>query len=135
MRRFISIVVLIAFSQVACYNTYYITRDELKKLEHSENASKVVKDKEGKPIEVKETTRLFVRSLGGKKYRITPFNFKLTSHQLVASDRDYILDVRQLRPDAEIEVPNWWLNALWIGGGVVAIAGLITAFALTSGSK
>ena len=135
MKRFISIFLLVVFAPVACYNTYYISRDELEKLERSDKTSVWVQDIHGKRIQVKETSRLFVRSKGGKRYQLTPFNFKLTRQQLVASDRDYILDVNGLQAGGEIDTPSIWKNALWISGGVLAVAGLILAVVLTSGSK
>ena len=135
MKRLIAVLLLVSFAPVACYNTYYISRDELKKLEHSDKPTVVVKDIQGKNVQVNENTRLFVRSVGGKRYRLTPFNFKITQHQLVASDRDYILQLQALKDKAEIDVPSWWKNGLLIGTGVLAIAGLIVAVVMTSGSK
>ncbi len=135
MKRFIGIFLLIMFAPAACYNTYYISRAEMEKLERSDKTSVWVKDIHGKRIQVKETSRLFVRSKGGKRYQLTPFNFKLTKQQLVASDRDYILDVNGLKEGGEIDTPSIWKNALWISGGVLAVAGLIIAVVLTSGSK
>lgn len=135
MKRLIVIIMLATFAPVACYDTYYISGSELNKLERSDKASVVVKDKKGHDIQIKETSRLFVRSKGKKRYQLTPFNFKLTKQQLVASDRDYILDVNGLKQGAEIDVPSIWKNALLIGGGVAIVTGLILGVVLTSGSK
>ena len=135
MKRLISVMLLIAFAPVACYNTYYISTDQLKKLEHADKTSVKVEDKKGKILEVKGTTRLFVQSKGGKRYHITPFNFKLTSQQLVASDRDYILDIHQLKPGGQIDRPSVWKNALLISGGVLLVTGFILVMVFTAGSK
>jgi len=126
---------LAIFAPVACYNTYYINRSELEKLERSDKTAVTVKDNEGRSIQVKGTSRLFVSSKGGKRYQLTPFNFKLTHQQLVASDRDYILSTSGLKEGAEIDTPSIWKNALLIGGGVAIVAGLILGVVLTSGSK
>ena len=135
MKRLISIALLVIFAPIACYNTYYISNDELKKLERSDKPMVVVKDHKGQELQVKETSKLYVRSVGGKRYQITPFNFKLTAQQLVASDRDYILDVKGLKPGGEIDTPSVWKNALLIGGGVAIVTGLILGVVFTAGSK
>lgn len=134
MRRFIALVVLVAFGQIACYNTYYIPRAELKKLQQSESHVQTVKDLKGRSVVVKDTTRLFVRSRGGKRYQLTPFNFKLTERQLVASDRDYILDVQEIERNAEIDMISTWKTAVWIGLGAAALAGLIFVTVLSARS-
>jgi len=46
---------------------------------------------------VERDTRLAVRSEGGRKYPVTPFNFSVTQTQLVASDRDTLLALDELR--------------------------------------
>lgn len=135
MKKLVGVVLLVIFAPVACYNTYYINRSELEKLERSDKTAVVVKDSKGRNIQVRETSRLFVRSKGGKRYQLTPFNFKLTKQQLVASDRDYILDVNGLKSGGEIDTPSIWKNALLISGGVGIVAGLILLVILTSGSK
>jgi hypothetical protein len=135
MKKLIGFMLLAIFLPVACYNTYYINNDQLKKLERSDQPSVEVTDKKGRELQIKETSKLFVRSKRGKRYQLTPFNFKLTSQQLVASDRDYILDVKSLKPGGEIDVPSIWKNALLIGGGVAVVAGLILGMVFTSGTK
>ena len=135
MRRFIAAVLVVSFGQLACYNTYYIPRDELKKLQQSESHVATVKDVEGRKVVVKDTTRLFVRSKGGKRYQLTPFNFKLTERQLVASDRDYILDLAGLKKNAEVDIISTWKTTLWIGLGAAALAGLIVVTILSAKSK
>ena len=141
MKRLVSVMLLIVFAPIACYNTYYISNDELKKLERADKTSAVVKDEKGRELQVQGTSKLFVQSLGGKRYQLTPFNFKLTSQQLVASDRDYILDVNGLKPDykgvqpgGQIDRPSIWKNALLIGGGVALVTGLILGVVFTSKS-
>lgn len=135
MKRAVAVVVLVAFSVSGCYNTYYISRDELDKLQTSETGSATVRDREGREVTVKDDTRLFVRSKGGKRYPLTPFNFKKTESQIVASDRDYILDLASLREEAEVDHVSTWKTATLIGIGAAALAGLIVLTVLSAKSK
>jgi hypothetical protein len=135
MKKIIALMVIFSFSSLACYNTYYISRDELKKIQSSEETSVTVKSVTNESIQVKEDSRLFVRSLGGKKYQITPFNFKLTESQVVASDRDYILMLDELKENGEVENVSTWKTAGLITLGLGAVTGLIMAFILTQGQK
>ena len=135
MIRVTAVAVFVAFLATACYNTYTIPREELAKLQTSDAGKETVKDKKGENVLVKDDTHLFVRSRGGKRYPITPFNFKMTESQLVASDRDYILDLNGLRDDAEVDHVSGWKTGLLIGAGAAVVAGLIVAIVLTAGSK
>jgi len=127
-RKVVACFVLVIFVSTVgngCYNRYYVPWSELQKLQSSESGIEVVQDKEGRSITVKETDRLAVRSLGGKRYPLTPFNFQITESQLVASDRDYILDVTSLRPQAEVEHLSRWKTATLVTIGVLAIGGVL----------
>ena len=138
MKRVVTLVVLSTFMAGAgCYNTYYVPRDELAKLQtRPETGRTDVNDVEGNPVEVKDDTKLFVRSQGGKRYPITPFNFRMTESQVVASDRDYILALEGLESNAEVDHMSTWKTALLISGGVAivgTIVGLIAWASVTSG--
>ena len=137
MKRIVAAVVMTTFfaASVGCYNTYRIPRDELAKLQRSEKGTATVKDLEGEDIVVERDTRLFVRSKGGKRYPITPFNFKLTKSQLVASDRDYILDVNNLENYGEVDHVSTWKTVGLISLGAAVLAGLIVVTVLTAKSK
>ena len=89
MKRVVALTVAVAFFSLGCYNTYYIPRSELGTLQEAPEAGNAtVTDDKGQGVQVDDETRLFVRSKGGKRYPITPFNFKMTESQLVASDRE-----------------------------------------------
>lgn len=135
MKRITAAIVLIAFATVGCYNTYRIPRTELAKLQSSETGQEVVRDLEGKEILVKDDTRLYVRSKGGKRYPITPFNFRLTESQLVAPDRDYILDLNSLEEQGEVDHVSTWKTATLIGVGAAALAGLIVLTVISARGK
>jgi len=136
MTRVVAAAVAVTFLAAGCYNTYVIPRSELATLQAApEGGSATVKDDEGTNVVVKDDTRLFVRSKGGKRYPITPFNFKMTESQLVASDRDYILDLNGLKDTAEVDHVSTWKTVGLIGLGAAAVAGLVVLTVLTAGSK
>lgn len=134
-KRLIGSVSILLFLSAACYNTYYISRDQLKQLQTSQEDRKVVRAEEGDEVVVDRETRLFVRSVGGRKYPITPFNFQLTSTQLVASDRDTLLALDELRPEGEVQHLSTWKTVGLISLGVAAAAGLVVGLVLTGGEK
>jgi len=139
MRRLVAAVLVVSMFGLGCYNTYNVPRSELSNLQEvPESGQATVKAANGEDIVVKEDTRLYVRSQGGKRYPITPFNFKMTESQLVASDRDYILDVNGLTDNAEVDHLSNWKTGLWIAGGVAlagTLIGLIAWASATSGGS
>jgi hypothetical protein len=138
MKKLVALLVALSFTSFACYNTYHTTIDQMKSLQTAEGGeNKGVETQEGKNVEVKAETRLFVRDTSGKKYMITPYNFKMTASQLVASDRDYIFMLDQLKGggEGEIELLSTPKTILLIAGGAVAVAGLIAVTVITAGKK
>ena len=135
MKRVIAIAVVVSFTMAGCYSTYVIPRSELDKLQNSETNKEAVKDVDGNSVQVNDDTHLFVRSKGGKRYPITPFNFKMTESQLVASDRDYILDLNGLEDRAEVDHASTWKTVTLITLGAAVVAGLVAVTVLTAGKK
>lgn len=139
MRKVVASMLVMSLLSLGCYNTYLVPRSELATLQEvPESGQATVRDTQGNEVVVKDDTRLFVRSTGGKRYPITPFNFRLSESQLVASDRDYILDVNGLREQAEVDQLSKWKTGLWIAGGVAVFAtivGLIAWASATSGGS
>ncbi len=135
MKKAVACWVLVAFGTVGCYNTYLIPRTELETLQTSESGTATVRDVDGREITVKDDTRLYVRSKGGKRYPITPFNFRMTESQIVASDRDYILDLASLKDEAEVDHVSTWKTVTMISLGAAALAGLIVVTVLSAKSK
>lgn len=135
MKRLVAMGVLIAFGSVGCYNTYRVPRTELETLQTSETGTATVRDVEGREVLVKDDTRLYVRSKGGKRYPLTPFNFRMTESQVVASDRDYILDLASLKEEAEVDHVSTWKTVSLISLGAAALAGLVVVTVLSAKSK
>jgi hypothetical protein len=138
MKKLVALLVLLSFASFACYNTYRVGIDTMKQLQTADGGNaKVVESKEGKNIEVTRSTRLFVRDVDSKRYMITPYNFKLTNSQLVASDRDYIFMLNSLTGggDGEVDLLSTPKTVLLIGAGAAAVAGIIVVTVLTAGQK
>lgn len=140
MKRLVALVLTVSLLGLGCYNTYRIPGSELETLQTppETGTSITVTAVDGAKVQVKDDSRLFVESQGGKRYPITPFNFKMTESQLVASDRDYILARDGLKEGAQVELVSTWKWALGITGGVVlagALIGLIAWASASSGSS
>ncbi len=138
MKKLVALLVLLSFASFACYNTYQVGIDTMKQLQTADGGNaKVVESKEGKNIEVTRSTRLFVRDVDSKRYMITPYNFKLTNSQLVASDRDYIFMLNSLKGngDGEVDLLSTPKTVLLIGAGAAAVALIIGVTVLTAGQK
>jgi hypothetical protein len=135
MKKLIALLVCLMFGSFACYNTYHITMDQLKELQANEKGFTTVNTDEGQKVEVNSGSRLFVRDVEGKKWPITPFNFKVTGSQLVASDRDYIFMLGQLEPKAEVDLLSTFKTVGLITLGAAAVGGLIAVTIATAGKK
>jgi hypothetical protein len=139
MKRFVAVVtavMVLGASTTGCYNTYSVSKEEFEKLQRKPDDSEVVTvtDDEGVAVGVGRDTKLFVRSDGGRRYPVTPFNFKVTQSQLVASDRDTLLAVDGLAA-YEIDHLSTWQTVGLVSLGALAAAGVIVAIIVTSGSK
>ena len=134
MLRTVAVALLVTFTTVGCYNTYYLKQDTFAGLQKAETRSMSVTDSAGEAVQVSDDTKLFARSTGGRRYQITPFNFKMTKSQLVASDRDYILMLDEV-DSYEVDKLSTWKTVGLISLGVAAVGGLITAMAIMYGSK
>jgi len=122
-------------STLGCYTTYVVPQAEFEKLQvFPEDRRAVVQAQDGSGVEVTEETPVYVRSAGGRRYAVTPFNFKMTSTQLVASDRDTLLALGDIG-SFEIDHLSVGLTATVIATGVAAVAGLIAYTIISTGDK
>ncbi len=125
---------LCVFVLGGCFNTYQLTQEEFSRLQASEEIPLTVKVKSGEELVVDRDTPIFVRSEGGRRYPITAYNFKMTPSQLVASDRDTLLAIGELK-NYEVDLFSETQTILLIVGGVAIVTGLIVVTAITAGSK
>lgn len=129
-------VAAVTFFVSGCYSTYQVPREEFAKLQRSEDTSplEVVQTGDGEGVEVDRDTNIYVRSVGGRRYQVTPFNFKMTQSQLVASDRDTLLRLDEI-DDYEVDHLSVGWTTTIVALGAAAAAGLIVAIIATSGDK
>ena len=127
-----AILVVCMFSTFGCYNTYYVSRQEFSKLQNSTIRQTTLNTLENQKILVTWNTRVYARSKGGKRYQVTPFNFKLTDSQLVASDRDLLLEIHGLQ-SYEVDHFSTWKTVGWVALGLALAAGAIVGVVFTAG--
>jgi hypothetical protein len=136
-RPAIAMITLVGFLGAAltgCFNTYQVAPEEFAKLQVSEEIPLAVTAKDGDRVLVDRDTNIYVRSVGGRRYPVTPFNFKMTQSQLVASDRDTLLALGEIH-QYEVDLFSDVQTILLISAGVAVVAGLIVVTAITAGSK
>jgi len=136
MKRIVALITVAAFLTLGCNNTYVVERDEFAKLKQKpdDSDSVTISDEGGTAVAVDESTKIYVRSIGGRRYPVTAFNFDLTDTQLVASDRDTLLMLDGLA-SYEVDHVSTWKTVGLVGGITAALAGVILGIVLTSGKK
>lgn len=121
---------------MGCYNTYVVAPEEFAKLQVKPDSAEEtsIKAVDGMDVVVQDGTRAYVRSKGGRRYPVTPFNFKMTSSQLVASDRDTLLMLDGV-DSYEVDHLSTWKTVTLASVGAAAAAGVIFAIIFTAGQK
>ena len=122
-RKFVAVIMISLVAQVGCYNTYNLNMDELGKLtEGGSNAAVKVKTEEGQEIIVTENTKIGITLQSGAYRAISPFNFTMTSGQLIAPDED-LLEVRQNIATGNVKQVSGTKTALVVLTGLAAVVG------------
>jgi hypothetical protein len=155
MKKPIALFLILSFTMAGCYNSYSVPPMEFRKLQSPEavstdtqladkldegelakllnrapNGAVTVKTGDSKAVAVTRQTRLYAESNGGRRYRVTPFNFKMRG-QLVAPDRDTLLQVSELK-DFEIDVFSTGKTIGLVAAGVAVAAGFIAVILVTA---
>lgn len=131
MKRLVAVCALLSLANLACYNYYTISKDELDRLESGqESEAVVVTSVDGEQVEISPETPLDVQVADGTLYRVTPYNFTLTDTQLVAPDYDLLLGADAV-VGAEVQEISYGKTFGLVGGIVAAVAGGFIALALT----
>lgn len=153
----LAMLTLATASLSGCYNTYRVPTDEFRKLQSAgaviedqklaavlspddiaalekrgENDLVTVTDDKNEKVGVNRDTRLFVRSEGGRRYQVTAFNFSMASSQLVASDRDYLLPLSEVK-SFEVDHLSTGKTVAMVSAGVILATGLIVGIVVASG--
>ncbi len=148
-------------AMTGCYNTYQVPQDEFRRLQsvaalendgklqeqykdnpddltklmnRGENDAVVVQSVKNDKVAVGRDTRLYVASDGGRRYQLTPFNFSMYSSQLVASDRDTLLPLANIKA-YEVDLLSTGKTVTLIAAGVAVAGGFIYAISASAGSK
>jgi hypothetical protein len=157
--RAVAVALLTSLPLAGCYNTYVVPSEEFRKLQSPaairQDAKLIerLKDEETqkllsrrasdavtvtsvdqKQVAVTRDTRLYVRSQGGRRYQVTPFNYSMYSSQLVASDRDALVPLANLK-SYEIDLLSTGKTAGAVAVGVALAAGFIAYVVASSGKK
>jgi hypothetical protein len=136
MTRVVALISALSFVLLGCHNTYVVTQEEFAKLQRLPDDTDLVTitDKKGQKVQVKDSTAIYVRSKGGRRYPVTAFNFKISESQLVASDRDTLLMLSGLST-YEVDHVSTWKTVGLVSAGVAAAAGVVLAVIFLAGSK
>ena len=122
-------------SQFACYNTYNVALEELALAqEGGESSTVTMKTQEGEAVIVTENTKLGVADLQNKYYSISPFNFTLTSAQLVAPDEDLLL-ARESIQTGKVKQVSGVRTGLLVAAGVILAVGATVFLTVTADEK
>ena len=160
MKRIMALLAIVSFLTTGCYNTYRVPEVEFRKLQSRQGISqdaklaaaitdedereKLVNRPEGgavyvrsldnKEVGVGREARIYARSQGGRRYQVTPFNFSMYSSQLVASDRDTLLPVSDVK-SWEVDLFSTGKTVGMVSAGAVAAVGFIVVILVVSGGK
>ncbi len=124
MFRKCTVLMMIAMlTQVGCYNTYNLNMDELGKLtEGGTNAAVKVQTEEGQQVVVTENTKIGITMTDGQYRPISPFNFTMTSGQLIAPDEDLLEDRGSIKT-GNVKQVSGSKTALVVLTGLAAVVG------------
>lgn len=135
LMRLVAPLLVLCFTQLACYNKYRISTSELEKLESGNIAETVLVDTTGgASVEVRATTPVQITTTNGERHNVSPFNFALTDRQLVAPDYDLLLD-RNNVDGATVSQMNRGRTIGLIVGGVAVAAGGFALISVLAGSE
>ncbi len=135
LMRLVAPLLVLCFTQLACYNKYRISTSELEKLESGNIAETVLVDTTGgASVEVRATTPVQITTSNGERHNVSPFNFALTDRQLVAPDYDLLLD-RNNVDGATVSQLNRGRTIGLIVGGVAVAAGGFALISVLAGSE
>ncbi len=160
MKRIMALLAIVSLLTTGCYNTYRVPEVEFRKLQsrqgvsqdsklaaaitdeaereklvnRAEGDSVTVRSLDNKEVAVSREARIYARSQGGRRYQVTPFNFSMYASQLVASDRDTLLPVSDVR-SWEVDLFSTGKTVGMVSVGAVAAIGFIAVIIAVSGQK
>lgn len=133
LTRLVAGIVIVAFANLACYNSFRISTDELERLSsrYIDESATVQGTRGGQTqeVEVRATSPITLRTEGGERHSITPFNFSMTDNQFIAPDYDLLLQ-RDSIAHADVAEFAPLKTGLLISGIVIAAVGSFVAISV-----
>ena len=127
--RIVAPLVALCFVQLACYNSYRVSNEELQNLTSSHIALSVSLDTDEGPVEVRATTPIEVVTASGEKHNVSPFNFTFDENGLIAPDYDLFLTRDQVDGGRVFQFAKGRTVGL-IVGSILAAGGTFAAVSL-----
>jgi hypothetical protein len=127
LSRLTALILALCVFQLACYNKYSISTEQLETLSSGNIAEVVTVQSSEGDVFVRASTPVEIRTTQGN-FSITPFNFSLGEQQLVAPDYDLLINRSEITDARVSEFSKGRTIALAVGSVVAAGA----AFALVS---
>lgn len=132
--RIVAVLSVLCFTQLACYNNYRISNDELQNLTSRHIAPSVELETSEGPVEVRATTPIELVTTNGEKYTVSPFNFTFDENGLVAPDYDLLLMPDEVDGARVFEFAKGRTIGLIIGSVLIA-GGAFGAVSALAGSS
>ena len=138
LKRLFASITLVSFFvlQTGCYTVHTVTLEEFGKAQEGGEAALVSMNTDGgQKVVVSENTRIGVVTSEGKYLPISPFNFTMTSQQIIAPDQDLMLQ-RSIVEKAQVkQISTGKTSALVAGSLAVIIGGILFATLAPSGDQ
>ena len=132
--RIVAVLSALSFLQLACYNSYRISNDELQNLTSRHIAPHVELETDEGLVEVRATTPIELVTTDGEKHTISPFNFTFDENGLVAPDYDLLLMPDEVDGARVFEFAKGRTIGLIVGSVLIA-GGAFGAVSLAAGSS
>jgi agmatine/peptidylarginine deiminase len=131
--RLVAALMSLCVLQLACYNKYDITAEQLTALTSSNIAEVVLVELPQGPVAVRASTPIQLITESQGRRNISPFNFSLTNTQLIAPDYDLLLPRAQIS-GARIQEYNKGRTMMLVVGSVLAAGASFAVISVLAGS-
>ena len=122
-RKIITVALVAMVCQLGCYNTHRVSLKELSKAQEGGQAAAVqLATTDGEKVAVSKNTKIGVIEKDGTLKPISPFNFTLSSQQLIAPDEDLLVGRSQIETGYVKQV-SLTKTMLLVAAGLGAIVG------------
>ena len=134
LKRIFASMTLVSFLvlQTGCYNVHTVSLEEFGKAQEGGGTALVsMKTESGQELVVSENSRIGLVTSEGKYLPISPFNFTMTSQQIIAPDQDLMLQ-RSLVQTAQIKEISTEKTTAVVGTALAILVGGILFITLSA---